>query len=313
MEESTDNIEFPRTCATMDVLEDEIQQDPILMRRMLDDEKNIQTWIANNSSNLYRTIDGIITIPVVVNVLYRTVYEKMNQKQILSQIDVLNEDYNAGNKEWSLIPEEFADIKADVGIRFYLDGVNRRLTPRRSWPTDDSMKKTSFGGINPTSPTTKLNIWVCTIENNILGYAKFPGGNPLTDGVVILNSAFGSREKYPQGYYQPRYDKGRTTTHEVGHWLNLYHPWGPNPFGAADDLVDDTPPQTKPSYECFTMPTGSDATQEPKLNMNHMDYIEDGCMWMFTNGQKARMLATFSPLGPRNSFALRETDLPKLI
>ena len=303
------NSKLLKACATMGVLEKELQKDPQLMKIMKDNEEYTQKWILDNSSDLTRTIDGIITIPVVVNVLYRMPYENISQKQILSQIDVLNEDFNGGNKEWSLIPPPFNTIKADVGIRFYLDGVVRRMTSRRSWPVNDSVKIATMGGINPTSPTTKLNIWVCTIENNILGYAKFPGGNPLTDGLVILNSAFGSREKHPRGYYQPRYDKGRTTTHELGHWLNLYHPWGPTALG-ADDLVEDTPPQTGPSYECFTMPTDiNDASVEPILNLNHMDYLEDSCMWMFTNGQKARMLATFSPRGPRSSFLLRKTNL----
>ena len=287
----------------MEILERELNENPELVMKMIRNEELIKNWISRYSSEL-RLIDGVITIPVVVNVLYRTAYEKISERQILSQIDVLNEDFNGANKEFSLIPEPDASKKADVGVRFYLDAVNRRITTKLSWPLDDSMKKYSLGGIDPTTPTTKLNIWVCTLRDNILGYAKFPGGNPLTDGIVILNSAFGSREKYPKGYYQPNYDKGRTLTHEMGHWMNLYHPWGGPTIGYGDDLVEDTPPQFAPSYECFTMPTGSiNTTEPPKLNINHMDYLPDSCMWMFTNGQKSRMLATFSPTGPRSSFA----------
>ncbi len=288
------------TCKTMEVLEKELKENPELSIKMIENEESIKKWIETYSPEL-RLIDGVITIPVVVNVLYRTAYEKISQRQILSQIDVLNEDFNGANEEFALIPEPYVSKKADVGIRFYLDSVNRKPTTKRFWPLDDSMKKLSLGGIDPTTPTVRLNIWVCTLEGNALGYAKFPGGNPLTDGIVILNSAFGSREKYPQGYYQPNYDKGRTTTHEMGHWLNLYHPWGGTNIPIGDDLVEDTPPQSGPSYDCFTMPTGS-TVQEPKLNINYMDYLPDSCMWMFTNGQKERMLATFSPTGPRASF-----------
>ena len=164
------------------------------------------------------------------------------------------------------------------------------------------MKRSSMGGIDPTSPTTKLNIWVCVLDGRTLGYAQFPGGNPLTDGIVITTSAFGSKEKYPQGYYKSGYDRGRTLVHELGHWFNLYHVWGPSSLG-ADDLVADTAPQSAPSYECFTPVSGSDGVElPPRLNLNYMDYLEDGCTWMFTEGQKSRMLATFTANGPRSSF-----------
>jgi hypothetical protein len=80
------------------------------------------------------------------------------------------------------------------------------------------MWQTKRGGLDPTSPTTKL-IWACTIGGGILGYAQFPGGSSATDGVVIDSTGLSSAASYP-------YNLGRTASHEVGHWMNLRHIWG---------------------------------------------------------------------------------------
>ena len=104
---------------------------------------------------------------------------------------------------------------------------------------------------------------LCAMSGGILGYATFPNpgssglqglsapfGTTTTDGVVILNQAFGSRTKYPSGYYTTSYDLGRTATHEVGHWMNLRHIWGDATCGS--DLVGDTPAHNTANYGCPT-------------------------------------------------------------
>lgn len=284
-----------RTCGSVQVLEEQLKADPTLQAKMDAFEKNVE---ANQKNGVTaRLVNGVIEIPVVVNVLYRTTAENISQAQIQSQIDVLNEDFNATNADYSLVPSTFSGVKANVGIRFVLDQVIRKSTTKTSWSTNDAMKKSSGGGIAPTSPTTKLNLWCCTLGGGILGYAQFPGGSSATDGVVILNTAFGRT-----GTVKAPYNKGRTATHEVGHWLNLRHIWGDATCGS--DLVSDTPVHNTANYGCPAAGHKSTCTGTPvEMTMNYMDYTDDACMYMFSAGQKSRILATFATGGPRNSFA----------
>lgn len=298
---TTDNgsSELRRNCSSMEVLSAQMNADPTLESRMTAYEDVIQNnikKIENGTANL-RLVNGVIEIPVVVNVLYRTTAENISAAQIQSQIDVLNEDFNATNADFSKVPSTFSGVKANVGIRFVLDQVIRKSTTKTSWKTDDAMKKSSRGGINPTSPTTKLNLWSCTLSGGVLGYAQFPGGSSATDGVVILNKAFGRT-----GTAAAPFNKGRTGTHEVGHWLNLRHIWGDATCGS--DLVSDTPTHNTANYGCPAAGHKSTCTGTPvEMTMNYMDYTDDACMYMFSNGQKSRILATFATGGPRNSFA----------
>ena len=195
----------------------------------------------------------------------------------------------------------FKGTVGSIGVRFVLSTVVRKQTNKKSWTTNDAMKKSSQGGINPTDPTHKLNMWSCNLGQGLLGYAQFPGGSSSTDGVVILYSAFGSRAKYPSGTYIPDYDLGRTATHEVGHWMNLRHIWGDDGGACSgSDLVGDTPNQGRENYGCPSFPHLS-CSNGPNgdMFMNYMDYTDDRCMFMFTNGQKKRALAVFASGGPR--------------
>jgi hypothetical protein len=158
-------------------------------------------------------------------------------------------------------------------------------------------KVASKGGIAPTSPTSYMNMWVCTLAGGVLGYAQFPGGSSATDGVVILNTAFGRT-----GTAAAPFNRGRTGTHEVGHWLNLRHIWGDATCGS--DLVTDTPTHNTANYGCQAAGHRSTCTGTPiEMWMNYMDYTDDRCMYMFSAGQKSRMLATFASGGGRVSFA----------
>ncbi|WP_347069527.1 zinc metalloprotease [Flavobacterium sp. WV_118_3] len=281
-----------RGCASHQVLEEQLRNDPSLAIRMNEIEEFTQNAVLQN-----RLVNGKIEIPVVVNVLYRTTAENISLAQIQSQIDVLNKDFNATNSDFGSVPALFSGVKANVGISFVLDVVNRKSTTKTSWGTNDAMKKTAQGGLNPTSPTTKLNLWVCTIGGGILGYAQFPGGSSATDGVVIDSKYLGTT-----GTATAPFNKGRTATHEVGHWMNLRHIWGDATCG--NDLVADTPTHNAPNYGVPAYPHYSTCSGTPvEMTMNYMDYVDDAAMYMFSNGQKSRMLATFASGGPRNSFA----------
>ncbi|TBR18749.1 MAG: zinc metalloprotease, partial [Chitinophagaceae bacterium] len=151
--------------------------------------------------------------------------------------------------------------------------------------------------INPTSPSTKLNIWVCNLGGGILGYAQFPGGNPATDGIVLDDNATGN-----VGTAAAPFNKGRTATHEVGHYLNLRHIWGDTNCG--NDFVGDTPLHNTYNFGCPSYPHYSTCSGTPiEMTMNYMDYTDDACMYMFSAGQKTRMQAVFVVGGPRNSLA----------
>jgi hypothetical protein len=293
---STDSSQnAKRSCASNDVLMRQISEDPSLLNRMEAIERFTDEYQKNPSA--YRLVNGKIQIPVVVNVLYRTTAENISLTQIQSQIDVLNQDYNATNSDYNQVPAIFSGVKANVGISFVLDQVIRKSTTKTSWGTRDAMKKANQGGLAPTSPTTKLNMWVCTIGGGILGYAQFPGGSSATDGVVIDSKYFGlsGTANYP-------YNLGRTATHEVGHWMNLRHIWGDATCGS--DLVADTPQHNTANYGVPTYPHYSTCTGTPiEMTMNYMDYTDDRGMYMFSLGQKARMDAIFATGGARNSFA----------
>jgi hypothetical protein len=291
-EKSAVHFAAQRGCGSMHVLEEQLKSDPSLGNRMRDIETFTQEAIASN-----RLVNGVIEIPVVVNVLYRTTAENISLAQIQSQIDVLNQDFNGQNPDFNLVPADFSGVKANVGIRFVLEQVIRKSTNKTSWGTRNDMKNPRKGGIAPTSPATNLNMWVCTIGGGILGYAQFPGGSLSTDGVVIDSRYFGNT-----GTATAPFNKGRTATHEVGHWMNLRHIWGDATCG--NDFVADTPVHNGPNYGCPSQPHFSTCSGTPReMTMNYMDYSDDACMYMFSNGQKSRMLAIFAAGGPRNSFA----------
>jgi Pregnancy-associated plasma protein-A len=279
-----------RSCASNDVLERQLMEDPQLSLRMNEIERFTQETMASG-----RLVNGKIEIPVVVNVLYRTAAENISLAQIQSQIDVLNKDFNALNSDFGT-SNPFNSVKANVGISFVLDAVYRKSTTKSSWGTNDAMKKTSSGGMAAVSPTTKLNLWVATIGGGILGYAQFPGGASSTDGVVIDSRYFGNT-----GTVTAPYNLGRTATHEVGHWMNLRHIWGDATCGS--DLVSDTPTHNDANYGVPAVGHRSTCSGTPlEMYMNYMDYTDDRGMYMFSNGQKTRMNTVFASGGSRASF-----------
>jgi hypothetical protein len=282
-----------RGCASQQVLEAQLKADPTLAIRMNEIEA-----FTNKALLTGKLVNGKVQIPVVVNVLYRTTAENISNAQIQTQIDVLNKDFNALNSDYGNVPALFAGVKANVGISFVLDQVIRKSTTKTSWGTNDAMKKTAQGGLAPTSPTTKLNLWSCTIGGGILGYAQFPGGASSTDGVVVDPRYFGL-----SGSANAPFNLGRTATHEVGHWMNLRHIWGDATCGS--DLVSDTPTHNEENYGVPAYPHYSTCSGTPvEMTMNYMDYVDDNAMYMFSNGQKSRMAAIFVTGGPRAAFGI---------
>ena len=286
------NTTAHRGCASHAVLEQQLKENPQLATKMAEVEK-----FTNDAIKSGRLVNGKVEIPVVFNVLYRTSAENISLAQLQSQIDVLNQDFNAANADYNTANNPYSASRANVGITFVLDQVIRKSTTKTSWGTNDVMKNAKRGGIAPTSPTTKLNIWVCTIGGGILGYAQFPGGASATDGVVLDSKYTGNT-----GTATAPFNLGRTATHEVGHWMNLRHIWGDTTCG--NDQVADTPVHDSANYGVPAVGHRSTCTGTPlEMYMNYMDYTDDRGMYMFSLGQKSRMDAIFVSGGARNSFA----------
>jgi len=227
----------------------------------------------------------LVVIKTVVNVVYKTGEQNISAAQINSQIAAMNKDFRATNPDKSQTPAPWVGLISDTRMRFKVVKVTRTKTTKNGFTFDDGVKKASTGGIAPFSPKTHLNLWVCALTGGLLGYAQFPGGPSATDGVVINYKAFGTI-----GTAQAPFNKGRTATHEVGHYFNLRHIWGDTPDCSGSDVVADTPNCAGPNFGTPTWPVVT-CNNGPNGDMfvNYMDYTDDKAMFMFTMQQVLRM------------------------
>ena len=234
-------------------------------------------------------------IKVVVNVVYKDPSQNISDAQINSQIKVLNLDFRAKNSDKKKTPAVWSGLVADSQVEFVLYKVTRTKTTQSSFGADDEVKRASTGGVAPLNPSRYLNLWVCALGDGLLGYAQFPGGPKSTDGVVINYQAFGT-----MGTAQAPFNKGRTATHEIGHYLNLRHIWGDTEDCTGSDLVADTPNCAGPNFGKPAFPKVS-CSNGPNGDMfvNYMDYVDDAAMFMFTPQQMARMRTALD--GPRRT------------
>ena len=234
----------------------------------------------------------IVTIKTVVNVVYKTTEQNISDAQIKSQFKAMNKDFRATNPDKNQTPTPWKGLVSDVRLQFKLVKVTRTKTTKSGFGVDDAVKKASTGGIAPFSPKTHLNLWVCAITGVLLGYAQFPGGPEATDGVVINYRAFGTI-----GTAQAPFDKGRTATHEIGHYFNLRHIWGDTPDCSGSDMVADTPNCAGPNFGTPTWPVVT-CNNGPNgdMFMNYMDYTDDKAMFMFTAQQVIRMQTALDTL-----------------
>lgn len=296
-----------RHCAAHDVLIRQLNENPDLREAREALERHTAHFMEQQMHQGVR--DRVaVTIPVVVNVVYNTTSQNISDAQIQTQIDVLNADFRKLNADISNVPTVWQSLAADFEINFCLatqdptgaatTGIRRRSTTVTSFSTNDAVKYNAQGGLDAWDRSKYLNLWVCNLSSTLLGYAQFPGGAAATDGVVIDYQYFGTI-----GTSTAPFNLGRTATHEVGHWLNLYHIWGDDGTGCTgSDNVSDTPNQggsnggcpTFPKISCSNGPNGD-------MFMNYMDYTDDACMYMFTAGQKARAQALFASGGARVS------------
>ncbi|HAE13869.1 MAG TPA: hypothetical protein DCG24_06525 [Bacteroidetes bacterium] len=283
-----------------------ISQDPKYAVRLTEAEHAIQEWLDANHIDT-RSGGDTYTIPVVVHVIWKTATQNISDAQVMSQIDILNEDFQRMNADTVNTPAGFKPVAGSLPVQFCLaqrdpddeptNGIERRETTVTTFGLDDQMKFYASGGLDQWDPTRYFNIWVCNISGGILGYGEFPTGTVSdTYGVVIDYQYFGD-----QGTATPPYDLGRTATHELGHCFNLRHIWGDDGSSCGgSDLVDDTPNQGSENYGCPGYPKydACSPSGDGVMFMNYMDYTDDDCMNMFTEGQADRMWSAIESFYP---------------
>lgn len=311
-----------RRCASFEHLQHQLANDPDMRQRMQNIEEFTRSYVNQNQSSMMMRGTPVYTIPVVVHVLWNTTAQNISDAQIQSQIDALNRDYQLLNADTASVPAAFKSFVADLQIQFCMakrdpngaatTGIIRKQTTKTSFNADtDDAKSNSTGGDNAWNASKYLNLWVVPDitsggSSGILGYAQFPGGASATDGVVIGYKYFGTT-----GTVVVPFNKGRTATHEVGHWLNLRHIWGDEAACSADDLVTDTPLQADKNFGCPTFPkVDACSGGNGVMFMNYMDYTDDACMYMFTNGQKSRMYGVLAAGGARNAITTSDGCVP---
>ena len=293
-----------------------VQYQEILLRKNIirQDKNQFENWLKKKidqrkASPANGRTKEIITIPVVVHIVHNGesigVGRNIPDAQIQSQIDVLNEDFRRLNADASNTPSVFQPVAADIEIQFAMaqrdpeglptNGIVRVNGNREEWLLTDNYDLKTLSNW-PTEDY--LNMWVTAIGGDLLGYAQFPvsdelGGleiassSALTDGIVMDFRAFGSIDKYPPANLSSQYNLGRTTTHEVGHYLGLRHTWGDGGCN-VDDFCNDTPNSSQRHLGLgspCTFPNTSSCGSDDMFQ-NYMAFTDDVCMNLFTEDQK---------------------------
>ncbi len=312
---------YPEPCGFQQVLLQLEQQYPGYNAHF--DRSSQQKLSTKTPSNRKITItdttysyDTIYHIPVVFHVLYSNSNENVHDSLMLSQIEVLNRDFNRLNPDTARTRNIFKPIVGSARIQFELattdpqgnttTGIVRKATTTTQWGTStnqltDNMKFASSGGSNAWDPAKYLNIWVCDMSYNnidaILGYAYPPVNHPSwssslwvadnKQGVVIHYKVIGRNNPRATGALANS-NKGRCAVHEVGHYLGLRHIWGDGSNCFATDFIDDTPQQAaRSNFNCaFTANTCKDSPKDyPDMVENYMDYSAESCQNSFTKEQ----------------------------
>ncbi len=268
--------------------------------------KTYQQMLKDSKNNSSTRAANIIYIPVVMHIVHNGepigTGRNISNAQIQSFLDVLNEDFRKQNASIASIIPPFVSFAADVQVEFCLasqhpnggptSGINRYFYAQPSWGYEiENVVKvnTVWNSVN------YMNVWVADISNiTPIAYAKYPGGNPLTDGIVMDYRVTGRFPQNPyNNYYNGRFSLGHVGSHEVGHWLGLQHTFdngcgSPLLCNSTGDNICDTPAKSSPTWGC-NLYVYQCLNNALTMVQNFMDYADDQCKALFTHGQKAVM------------------------
>jgi len=252
----------------------------------IEDYKNSLSDLSPN-----RNAGVIKELPVVFHIIHQGENigqgANLSDAKILEQLEILNTDFALKNADRNNIPNQFTSAAADTEIQFCLARVDESgqatsgiLRHQTSNITSVNFIENSIKPQTQWNPRQYINIWIVRMHNpSILGYSFLPIPSILGstgDGIVVSHLKVGN-----QGVST----KGRTMVHEMGHYLGLLHMWGFEESDCnEDDQISDTPLALAPYYGCPFFPQFTCGTSD--MFMNYMDYVDDNCMFMFTNGQK---------------------------
>jgi PKD repeat protein len=269
---------------------------PCAFDRLVNNHKlQMAEQIIQDGINFQKSNHEIKVIPVVVHVFHQGGSENISDAQVESAITVLNEDYGKlagtngdGNGVDTDIRFCLAKIDPNGNCTNGIVRINSSLTNHKTYERP-LLKQVSFW-----DNEKYLNIYIVkSIPGGTLGYSSFPGGPADEDGLVVRHNYFGKVGSAAASL-------GRTGTHEVGHWLGIYHTFNNscgNDVCTDGDYVCDTPPVSTANFGCSVSNSCSnDSPDLPDQIENYMDYTSETCSNMFTAGQAVRMHSTLANL-----------------
>ncbi len=307
-----------RTCGTMDWFNAQMQNNPAFRAEYEENSRRteavlrqqIQQRITNPTLN-----QAVTYIPIVFHVVLTSAQHAAYPDQLIQrQLDSLNKDWAGLNSDSANVPAAFQSIRGHSNVQFCLaqrtptggatTGIVRVVSSTLSTGPggSDPIKSTAAGGSDAWDPTKYVNVWLGNFTSpSSLGYASFPIGSPENpSGNLSLQGVVVLAQSVPGGTAAP-FNKGRTLTHELGHFFWLRHINGDSNCGndfPSTTTLDDTPQQSNLTSGCpgqapnvNTIASGCASSPNPpgRMFQNYMDYTDDACYSMFTNGQVARM------------------------
>jgi hypothetical protein len=294
-------------CGTMQRTNQLIAQD-IAYAQQFEDFKNHLRDIADAyaAPNREAQANPVIYIPVVFHIVHNGdaigTGENISDEQVISQLPALDRDFNGLDPDQVNVPLPFQSLVGNVGFKFCLakfdpdgnptTGIIRHQFAQTTWNTETDIDQ----NLKPATIWDRsryLNIWSVRMggdlaSNGVLAYSSFPFfGNANADGIVARYNTVGTTGSIMAGF-----QKGKTLSHEAGHYFGLLHTWGTGAgCGDQGDFVADTPDQDDLNFGCPAFPRVSCANSAPNgdMFMNYMDYSDDDCRNMFTIGQTSNM------------------------